>query len=375
LGNITGKGHWAEGLGNNASHPQPIEIVMFDTLLAWVALGEGLGIFILAGLILLHALGLSLLEKHSRRRVERARARLLAHLEAEDVPGKLLEHLRALTRGQQIRLFSQIIPSLKGARRDTLTWLAGDIGLTGWAEKLCGSRLWWRRLQGIRLLTLLGGGEEVVPALLKDLHPAVRCQAAEWATDHPTPAVVNSLIEMLDNRRDPARFSIQDSLLRMGYPASEPLREALNSSRTSNLVGVLEVAIGLASPQFLTPALGLCSYKEPTVRTLAAKLLGALGGGEAAKVLTGMLSDQDPQVRQAAAAALGNLGHWPAATAVAGLLRDPVWGVRREAGLALRSFGAPGHLILRRSLSDEWAPAAEMAKQVLDTPNQPWPAF
>ena len=49
---------------------------MFDTLLAWVALAEGLGIFTLAGLMLLHALGLSLLKKHSRRRVERARARL-----------------------------------------------------------------------------------------------------------------------------------------------------------------------------------------------------------------------------------------------------------------------------------------------------------
>ena len=48
---------------------------MFDTLLAWVALAEGLGIFTLAGLMLLHALGLSLLKKHSRRRVERARAR------------------------------------------------------------------------------------------------------------------------------------------------------------------------------------------------------------------------------------------------------------------------------------------------------------
>ena len=351
---------------------------MVDTLLAWVALGEGLGIFTLAVLMLLHALGLSVLEKHSRRRVELAKARLLTHLEAEDVTadvlGKLLEHLRALTRGQQIRIFSQIIPSLKDSRRDTLTRLAGDIALTGWAEKVCQSRLWWRRLQGIRLLTLLGGGEDVVPALLKDLHPAVRCQAAEWAADHPTPTVINSLIEMLDHRKDPARFSIQDSLLRMGYPATEPLREALNSPAASNLASVLEVAIGRASPQFLAPALGLCSNQEPTVRTLAAKLLGALGGGEAAEVLTGMLSDQDPQVRQAAAAALGNLGHWPAATTVAGLLRDPVWGVRREAGLALRDFGAPGHLILRRSLGDEWTPAAEMAKQVLDTPSQAEPA-
>ena len=352
---------------------------MVDTLLAWVALIEGLGIFTLAGLMLIHALGLSMLEKHSRHRVERARARLLENLEAEevteDVPGKRSEHLRALTRGQQIRLFSQIIPSLKGSQRNALTRLAGDIGLTDWAESLCKSRFWWRRLQRIRLLTLLDGGEGVVPGLLKDIHPAVRCQAVEWAAAHPTTPIIDSLLEMLDQRRDPARFSIQDRLLRMGYPATAPLREALNSSTASNQVGVLEVAIGLASPQFLAPALGLCSNQEPAVRTLAAKLLGALGGGEATEVLTRMLSDPDPQVRQAAAAALGNLGHWPAATAVAGMLQDPVWAVRREAGLALRNFGAPGHLILRRCLSDEWAPAAEMAKQVLDIPNQAEPAF
>jgi len=352
---------------------------MFDTLLAWVALVEGLGLLALTGLMLIHALGLSLLEKRSRRRMEQARARLLDNLAAEDVSEgvteKRLEHLRVLTRGQQIRLFTQIIPNLQGSRRNALTRLAGDIGLIDWAESLCKSRFWWRRLQGIRLLTLLDGGENVVPGLLKDFHPAVRCQAVEWASAHPTTPIIDSLLKMLDNRRDPARFSIQDSLLRMGYPATEPLREALDSSTSSNLASILEVAIGLASPQFLAPALNLCSNQEPTVRTLAAKLLGALGGGEAAEVLTGMLSDQAPQVRQAAAAALGNLGHWPAATAVAGLLRDSEWAVRREAGLALRNFGAPGHLILRHSLGDEWAPAAEMAKQVLDTPNQAELAF
>ena len=355
---------------------------MFDTFLAWVALAEGLGIFSLAGLMLIHALGLSWLQQHSRLRVEGARARLLANLEAEEAPQEAapicpapgpedrLEPLRSLTREQQLHLFSEIIPNIIGSRQSTLTQLAGDIGLIDWAESLCNSRFWWRRLKGIRVLTLLDGGEDVVPDLFEDIHPAVRRQAVEWAAAHPTTPLICGLLEMLDNRQDPARFSIKDSLLRMGYPVAEPMREALNSSTAGNLVGVLEVAIGLASPQFLSPALDLCSNEDPSVRALAAKLLGALGGGPAAEVLTGMLSDQEAQARQAAAAALGKLGHWPAATAVAYLLRDPVWAVRREAGLALRNFGAPGFLILRRSLGDEFAPAADMAKQVLDIPIQ-----
>ncbi len=110
---------------------------MFNTILAWMGLIEGLGIFALAGLMLIHALGLSLLENHSRRRVEQAKARLLDNWEAEDVSeevvAKRLEHLRALTREQQIRLFSQIIPNIQGSRLNALTRLAGDVGLVDWA--------------------------------------------------------------------------------------------------------------------------------------------------------------------------------------------------------------------------------------------------
>ena len=281
---------------------------MFDALLAWVALVEGLGIFALAGLVLVHALGWSCLEKRGRRRLEWARSRLLAVLEDEGVGEDRLEPLQPLSRGQQVRLFSQLLPNLKGSRRGYLTGLAREMGLTAWAESMCRSRFWWRRLQGIRLLTLLDGGEDLVPSLLQDSHPAVRCQAVEWAADHPTASVIDGLIKMLGNQGDPVRFSIQDSLLRIGYPATGPLRQALTTSTATNLVGLLEIATELASPQFLSIGLNLSRHHDPSVRGLAARLLGALGGSEAAEALTGLLSDRDAGVRQAAAGALGKLG-------------------------------------------------------------------
>jgi HEAT repeat protein len=130
----------------------------------------------------------------------------------------------------------------------------------------------------------------------------------------------------------------------------------------------LVVAVGLAEPRLLTPALCLCRDPSPRVRALAATLLGALGGSAGVEDLTALLTDPTPAVRAAAARALGRLGHWPAAPALAPLLRDRVWAVRREAALALHVLGAPGLLFLRRYLADADRFAADMARQVLDLP-------
>ena len=52
---------------------------------------------------------------------------------------------------------------------------------------------WWRRLRGVRLFTRVGGGEDVVPQLLADRHAEVRAAAATWASDHPSPALIEFL--------------------------------------------------------------------------------------------------------------------------------------------------------------------------------------
>ena len=63
---------------------------------------------------------------------------------------------------------------------------------------------------------------------------------------------------------------------------------------------------------------------------------------------------------------MGKLNHWPAAPAVAKLLGDKDWTVRKQAILALDALGAPGKLLLRRSLSSGGALALAASQNELD---------
>jgi HEAT repeats len=297
-----------------------------------------------------HALWLWHEQKWSWPQLIRGWAILAATLDGPVPPPADLKWLGSLPVRLQIRLFTSIMVSLTGLGRERITRVARIIGLLSRVETLCGSPLWWRRLQGGRLFTLFGGGWEYMPTLLRDPHPLVRAQAAEWAVEHPRPGIINSLLILLDDGHALCRVKAQDSLLRMGSVVKEPLHRYLSSHPNSGVEAALRVAVGLADQRFLPVAIHLCRDASPGVRILATELMGAVGGREAVDTLIRLLNDADPEVRAAAARALGKLGHWPAATTLAALLQDRRFEVRWEAGLALRALGAPGILWLRRAL-------------------------
>jgi hypothetical protein len=337
------------------------------TILAWVLSGE---VALLAGILLIflgHGAWLWLERKQSRPLLARGRRALLTVLE-EGIPTVEREWLGTLAGRLQVRMFADVAPSLGGMQRQKLTALAHDIHLTAKAKTLCESRFWWRRLEGARLFTLLKAGESIVPLLFLDYHPIVRAQAAEWAADHPSAANIDSLLSLLSDANPLCRFTAQDSLLRMGSVVIEPLARYLFLHSGQQIEAALQVAAGLADLDFLAPALALCQDESPQVRTLAATLVGAVGGIVGVDALTTLLTDGCPEVRAAAAQALGKLHHWPAAARLASLLRDPTWIVRQAAGLALRALGAPGQLFLRRLCTDSDAYAMDMARQILDLP-------
>jgi len=172
------------------------------------------------------------------------------------------------------------------------------------------------------------------------------------AVDHPTAGVIDALLSIASGAPSIARFAAQDSLLRMGNAVVQPLASYLSAHEGPEVVCALEVAVGLADPQFLPASLALSRDESPRVRAVTAALLGDLGGGQAVGQLQNLLKDAIPEVRSAAASAIGKLKHWPAAPAVAELLADTDWTVRKQAVLALGALGAPGKLYLRRSLSD-----------------------
>ena len=311
---------------------------------------EAVVLILAVALVCGHALWLWREQRWSWPQLIRGWAILAATLDGPVPPPADLKWLESLPVRLQIRLFTSIMVSLTGPGRERITRVARIIGLLSRVETLCGSPLWWRRLQGGRLFTLFGGGWEYMPTLLRDPHPLVRAQAAEWAVEHPRPGIINSLLILLDDGHALCRVKAQDSLLRMGSVVKEPLHRYLSSHPNSGVEAALRVAVGLADQRFLPVAIHLCRDASPGVRILATELMGAVGGKEAVDTLIRLLNDADPEVRAAAARALGKLGHWPAATTLAALLQDRRFEVRWEAGLALRALGAPGILWLRRAL-------------------------
>jgi len=293
-----------------------------------------------------------------------ARATLAVTLEGEE--RIQLEPLSKLPRHLQVKLLTDIFPNISGTQRKCLSDLSRQMGLTAWAEARCRSRFWWRRHHGSRQLTVLGGGELVVPALFLDRHPNVQAQAAEWSSDHPNPEVISNLLALLSDSSALCRFAAQDSVLSMGHSVIEPLAPVLSKLYGQSLQLALEIATGLASPKFLPTALARVNDNDAGVRVRVAHLLGAIGGPEALVAANGLLNDTDPKVRARAATAMGKLGDWSKAPVLASMLADSIWEVRLAAGLALGALGGPGMLFLRHSLVDHDPLVADIARQMLD---------
>ena len=254
-----------------------------------------------ASLVMGHAVWGAIVAPRRRRLLDQTRAAVLESLFGTPA-GAAATSLGRLPQDLRIRVLGELAASLGGAGREQLTQLAREVGLLEAAEALCRSRRWWRRLRGVRLLTMLGGGESVVPPLLRDPDPAVRAQAAEWAADHPLPQVTEALLALLGDPTSLCRAAVQDSLLRMGARAAEPLARYLASASGIGCEGALEVAAGSPDTRFLRPALTLAGDPSPRLRSRAAALLGALGGPEAVAALTVQLADPAPEGRAAAGA-------------------------------------------------------------------------
>jgi hypothetical protein len=329
-----------------------------------------LAALLLAALVLLVAHGTwrALSDARWRKPLAQARAALAKTADRLEPAPEDVRALRKLPPDLRIDLFAELAQSVAGAPRSALARTAADLGVIQRAERWCGSRWWRRRLRGARLLTTLGGGDQAVPPLLSDPRPEVRAQAAEWAAGHGTEATVRRLAAMLDDPRGLARFTVMDSLIRLGAAAVEPLRDVIAEAQGAAAVAALRVGAAIADPRLAAGARERLEDDDPDVRAWAVRLAGAVGGDENAAAVVERLEDPAEEVRAAAALALGRLGHWPAAPALAAHLHDPAWEVRRNAAFALRTLGPPGELLLGRALREEDRFARDIARQTLDMP-------
>jgi HEAT repeat protein len=359
-------------------------------ILLYVALA--LAALLLATLVLLVAHGTwrALSDERWRRPLAEARAALAQTADRLELAPAHARALQRLPDDRRIDLFAEIAQSVAGAPRSALAEAAAQLGVIARAERWCGSRWWRRRLRGTRLLTTLGGGDEAVPPLLDDPRPEVRAQAAEWAAGHGSEANVRRLTAMLGDPLGLARFTVMDSLIRLGASAVEPLRDAIAgaghepvvAARRDKIAAVghgavvaaLRVGAAIGDPRLAAGARERLADDDPAVRAWAVRLVGAVGGDENAAAVVGRLADPAEEVRAAAAVALGRLGHWPAAPELAARLSDESWLVRRNAALALRSLGPAGELLLGRALREEDRFARDIARQTLDLPEPMLPA-
>ena len=341
---------------------------MGEDLVLRVALVEAGLILLSVSLLLGHAAVLAVRRRRQGPRLARATGLLRSGLHGTPLDDDELNAIAGLSTTAQVGLFSELGSSLRGGQKERLTQIAADVGLVRKAERWCSSRRWGTRLRGARVLTLLGTGAAVVPTLFDDPRPEVRAQAAQWAGDHPDAGSIDRLLAMLSDGDILCRFTVKDSLLRLGPDAVEALRRHIEREPVPDAI---EVAAGIGDDRFLDVGLEQCGSRDARTRALAATLVGSVGGAAATDVLTDLLRDPDLSVRAAAAESLGRLGHWPAAGDLAERLRDSSWDVRSAAALALRALGAPGILLLRRALSDRDRFARDMARQVLELPAGP----
>lgn len=315
-----------------------------------------------------HGLWLFLYQRRHERLVNEARQRLARLLTRSTVDTEDVRTLRKLPRSVQTAAFLEISQNITGTGKERLRFIAGEISLLEGARTFCRSRSWSHRLRGARILARMDISDPLVEKLLRDEHPAVRAQAAEWAAAHPSVPVVSEMLDMLADPATLARFAVQDALLRMGTMVVDPLVGFLSSHSGQPAESGLRLAEALAGPPFLPAGIRFSSSSDPALRTSAANLLSAIGDASITPRLIDMLSDPHADVRAAAARGLGRMRHWPAAADLAKGLCDSAWRVRRDSALALRAVGAPGVLLLRRALKGSDAFAADMARQTLDLP-------
>jgi hypothetical protein len=342
--------------------------VIRESILNFVMVAE-VGLLLLSIMLYFaHGVWLFLYQRRKQRLLDEARLRLARLLTRSAVSTEDVQGLRKLPRRIQTAAFLEISQNITGTGKERLLFLAGEISLLERSRTLCRSRLWSRRLRGSRFLARMDVSDPLVEELLRDPHPAVRAQAAEWAAAHPSVAVVSDMLDMLADPATLARFAVQDALLRMGTMVVDPLVRFLATRSGEPAESGLRLAEALAGPTFLPAGIRFSSSDDPALRTNAANLLGAIGDASTTSSLIQMLSDPDADVRAAAARGLGRMRHWPAASDLAKTLCDSAWTVRRESALALRAVGAPGILLLRRALKGGDAFAADMARMTLDLP-------
>lgn len=240
-------------------------------------------------------------------------------------------------------------------------------------ERSLKSLLWWRRVDGIQMLSHLGKREDapVLEDRLSDRQPMVRMAAVFTARRLILPELIDPLLARAIEAPSTRRKAYLDALLAYGDELVPVVRNRLRSSEdTAELLTLLELAEDLPERsrragelvQLIVP---FTTDERSEVRIRAVSALASYEAAQVVPALHSALRDEAWPVRAKAAGALGILGAVESREELRGVLSDAHWWVRLRAGISLRQLGEVGERVLRDVGAAEDPFAHDMSRYVL----------
>lgn len=262
---------------------------------------------------------------------------------------------------------------LKGSALVDIRLLYERLALRKHGRRLTRSLLWWRRLEGVRLLGA-AGGEGVSAILLKrldDSHNIVRLAAARALGSIDDTSAIEPIVNIMAKSEELSRRQLAQTLIAFGPAAYPYLRKFIqekivqpNDTRfaamvlevlalTGDIESAPEIRSALTSPNI---EIRIAAFKSSIILHLPLSQLDLKTG----------LADKEWPVRAQAALAAGKLGESSIVDDVSKCMCDRSWWVRNNAGLALFQLGPLGIEKLEQiSQNSEDAYARDMAIRTL----------
>ena len=259
---------------------------------------------------------------------------------------------------------------LRGAGREYLLWLAGDLGLVDKYLRDLRARRRWTRARAAENLGYLSGESAVTPIskLLGDEDETVRAVAARALARIGSPEAARLLTARLDDPSELNRLRAAENLERLGSLAVKPLSKLLDTPTIHGAVMAAQVLGNLRAREARNALKNtLAANQDVNVHAQATLALGKIGDpDDLPEILRAAGSDSWP-VRAQAANALGFIGEISTIHTLENLLGDRAWWVRLNASRALAKMGPAGEEALFRKLSGEDRYARHRAAAALET--------
>lgn len=265
---------------------------------------------------------------------------------------------------QRATILERYVATLTGESETKLARYFEASGMLRAAERLTRSPIWWRRLEGARLLGSGGynAGANALLDLLHDRRLAVRLAAARGLGRTQDPEYIAPLLRAL-RRGQLSRAAIAEVLVTFGPTSRERLRDLVmqlpDDPRAAILRATTVEVLALVGDAGATPFIQYALASNNTeVRIAAFKAAGIIRAGISSDELRSGLQDPSWQIRAHAASTAGKNKADRLIPDLAQLLGDTSWWVRMKAAYALDSLGEPGRHMLERiaqTHDDEYA--------------------